>query len=81
LDSRLLRSRNGGTNQRILFWDNKFAVVGSWNWLSHQYRDFCNKSLVNPAVQIRREISVFLSDSSNVASLKEDIDGFVQEQF
>ncbi len=81
LGSRLLRSHNGGTNQRILFWDNKFAVVGSWNWLSHQYRDFCNKSLVNPAVQIRRETSVFLSDSSNVASLKEDIDGFVQQQF
>ncbi|MEQ8752281.1 MAG: AAA domain-containing protein [Coleofasciculus sp. G1-WW12-02] len=81
LGSSLLRSRSGGTNQRILFWDNKFAVVGSWNWLSHQYRDFCNKSLVNPAFQIRRETSVCLSDYSTISLLKEDIDGFIQEYF
>jgi ABC-type lipoprotein export system ATPase subunit len=81
LGSRLLRSRSGGTNQRILFWDNKFAVVGSWNWLSHQYRDFCNKSLVNPAFQIRRETSVCISDYSTISLLKEDIDGFIQEYF
>jgi hypothetical protein len=79
LGSRLIRSRSGGTNQRILIWDNKFAVVGSWNWLSHPYRDFCYKSLVNPTVQIRRETSVFLSDSSNISLLMEDITEFIQE--
>ncbi len=79
LGSRLIRSRSGGTNQRILLWDNKFAVVGSWNWLSHPYREFCYKSLVNPTVQIRRETSVFLSDSSNISLLAEDITEFIKQ--
>ncbi len=79
LGPRLIRSYSGGTNQRILLWDDKFAVVGSWNWLSHQYQDFCSKSLANPMVQIRRETSVFIADSSNLALLKEDIATFIQE--
>lgn len=80
LGSHLIRSQTRGTNQRILLWDNKFAVVGSWNWLSHRYRDYCNKSSINLDAQIRRETSVFLSESSNIALLKEDINGFIQEE-
>lgn len=80
LGSHLIRSQRRGTNQRILLWDNKFAVVGSWNWLSHRYRDYCNQSPINPDAQIRRETSVFLSDSSNIALLKDDINGFIQEE-
>jgi hypothetical protein len=79
LGSNLIRSQRIGTNQRILLWDNKFAVVGSWNWLSHRYRDFCNQSLINPDAQIRRETSVFISDLSNIALLKDDINGLIQE--
>jgi hypothetical protein len=78
--SRLIRSQREGNNQRILIWDNKFAVVGSWNWLSHQYRDKCNKLLFNPDAQIRKETTVFLSDSLNIALLKENIDGLIQEE-
>jgi hypothetical protein len=80
LGSHLIRSQRRGTNQRILLWDNKFAVVGSWNWLSHRYRDYCNKSSINLDAQIRRETSVFLSEPSNIALLKEDINGFIQEE-
>ncbi len=80
LGSGLIRSRSKGTNQRILFWDEKFALVGSWNWLSHLYQDFCQKSRFDPTVQIRRETSVFLSDLSNISLLKEDIAEFIQEQ-
>ena len=79
LGSHLIRSQRRGTNQRILLWDNKFAVVGSWNWLSHRYRDFCNQSPINPDAQIRRETSVFISDLSNIALLKDDINGLIQE--
>jgi superfamily I DNA and/or RNA helicase len=80
LGSHLIRSQTRGTNQRILLWDNKFAVVGSWNWLSHRYRDYCNKSSINLDAQIRRETSVFLCESSNIALLKDEINGFLQEE-
>lgn len=76
----LIRSRSEGTNQRILFWDNKFAVVGSWDWLSHRYRDKCDLSLMNPDAQIRGETSVLVSDSLSLALLKENIDEFIQEE-
>ena len=60
-----------GTNERILICDDKFAVIGSWNWLSHPYREQCRRRLlINPKVQIRREMSIQLSDSSFIADFK-----------
>ncbi|MBF2013979.1 MAG: DNA/RNA helicase [Rivularia sp. T60_A2020_040] len=59
-----------GTNERILVCDSKFAIVGSWNWLSHHYRDSCRKLLIKPNVQIRRETSLQLSDSASIADIK-----------
>jgi len=79
----LSRSRSEGTNQRILLWDNKLAVVGSWDWLSHRYRDKCDKcdkSLMNPDAQIREETSVLVSDPLSLALLKENIAGLMQEE-
>ena len=59
-----------GTNEKILVCDTKFAIVGSWNWLSHPYRESCRKALINPKVQIRRETSIQLSDSSSIVDVK-----------
>ena len=59
-----------GTNERILVCDSKFAVVGSWNWLSHHYRESCRRLLIKPNVQIRRETSLQLSDSVSIADVK-----------
>ena len=59
-----------GTNEKILVCDDKFAVIGSWNWLSHPYREPCRRLLINPKVQIRREMSIQLSDSSFIADFK-----------
>ncbi len=59
-----------GTNEKILVCDTKFAVIGSWNWLSHPYRKQCSRSLINPKVQIRRETSIQLSDSSSIEDVK-----------
>lgn len=62
-----------GTNQRILVCDTKFAVIGSWNWLSHPYRKQCSRSLINLKVQIRRETSIQLGDSSSIEDVKAKI--------
>jgi hypothetical protein len=62
-----------GTNEKILVCDTKFAVVGSWNWLSHPYRDACRKSLINKKVQIRQETSLQISDSLSILSIQERI--------
>jgi hypothetical protein len=59
-----------GTNERSLVCDDKLAIIGSWNWLSHPYREACRRLLINPKVQIRREMSIQLSDSSFIADIK-----------
>jgi len=59
-----------GTNEKILICDTKFAIVGSWNWLSHPYRKQCSRSSINPKVQIRRETSIQLSDLSSIEDIK-----------
>ena len=59
-----------GTNERILVCDDKFAIVGSWNWLSHHYRESCRRLLIKPNVQIRRETSIQFSSSSSIADIK-----------
>ncbi|NEP50681.1 MAG: DNA/RNA helicase, partial [Moorea sp. SIO3C2] len=59
-----------GTNERILVCDTEFAIVGSWNWLSHPYRSQCNKSLINAKVQIRRETSIKVSELSSIEDIK-----------
>jgi AAA domain/PLD-like domain len=59
-----------GTNEKILVCDMKFAVLGSWNWLSHPYRNQCSRSSINSKVQIRRETSIQLSDSLSIEDIK-----------
>jgi len=59
-----------GTNEKILVCDNKFAIIGSWNWLSHPYRRQCNKSSINPNLQIRRETSIKLLNSTSIEGVK-----------
>lgn len=68
-----------GTNERSLVCDDKFAVIGSWNWLSHPYRDQCRRLLINPKVQLRRETSIQLSDSSSIADIKSRISQIVTQ--
>ncbi len=59
-----------GTNEKILVCDSKFAVVGSWNWLSHPYRKQCERSEIQSDIQIRRETSIHLSDSASIEDVK-----------
>ncbi|GAB4230006.1 MAG: hypothetical protein Kow00121_58810 [Elainellaceae cyanobacterium] len=70
----LIRARDEGTNQRILICDTKFAVVGSWSWLSHVYLTTCEKELTTEEAQIRREISVRLSEPASIQEIREMID-------
>jgi hypothetical protein len=59
-----------GTNEKILVCDTKFAVLGSWNWLSHPYRKQCSRLSINSKVQIRRETSIQLSDSLSIEEIR-----------
>lgn len=60
-----------GTNERILICDTKFAVTGSWNWLSHPYRNKCIKSSsLDIKFQIRRDTSIKFSELSSIEDLK-----------
>ncbi len=60
-----------GTNERILICDTKFAVIGSWNWLSHPYRNKCIKSSsLDIKPQIRRDTSIKFFELSSIENVK-----------
>lgn len=68
-----LKEQGQSTNERILICDSKFAVVGSWNWLSHVYLSTCQKEQVTAEVQITQETSVRITDFMTIQSKIEDI--------
>lgn len=68
------------TNERILVCDRRFAVVGSWNWLSHMYsKKSCADLQSNPSVQLRRETSVLFSGAEALKSVQEKIAQVIQK--
>ena len=71
--ARIFYLKGQGTNERILICDTKFAVVGSWNWLSHVYLPACQKQQVTQEVQITRETSLWVAQSTAIQSKKEEI--------
>ncbi|MGB3491942.1 MAG: AAA domain-containing protein [Elainellaceae cyanobacterium] len=77
--ARLIRAKGDGTNQRILMCDDRFAVVGSWNWLSHIYLSQCEQLKVTEEAQIRRETSVRISDPNTVQEVREEITALIHE--
>ncbi len=76
--ARIFRLEGKGTNERILICDTKFAVVGSWNWLSHVYHPACQKQQVTEEVQITRETSLQIVEAKIIKSKKEEIDGLIE---
>jgi AAA domain len=71
--ARIFQLKGHGTNERILICDTKFAVVGSWNWLSHVYLPACQKQQVTKEVQITRETSVRITEHETIQSKIEEI--------
>lgn len=71
--AKLIRISGEGTNERILVCDTAFAVVGSWNWLSHVYEPACQKQEVTRDVQICQEMSFCVRDRTLIESIKEAI--------
>jgi hypothetical protein len=67
-----------GTNQRILICDSQFAVIGSWNWLSHPYRDYCINNRGKTKAQIRQETSVKILESVLISELKLNVKQYLQ---
>ncbi len=70
-----------GTNQRILICDYRFAVVGSWNWLSHLYRDYCikNRNSGNTKAQLRKETSIKIIEAVLISQLKIQLKQYLQD--
>ncbi|MBW4429574.1 MAG: hypothetical protein KME50_35740 [Nostoc desertorum CM1-VF14] len=72
-----LHIESRGTNARVLVYDTKLAVIGSWNWLSHLYRKQCSRTSLNIKPQIRRETSIQFSDSSSIENIKASINQLI----
>ncbi|MFD3248412.1 AAA domain-containing protein [Rahnella aquatilis] len=63
---------NEGTHEKLLLVDNHYALVGSWNWLSHGYHQICRLQ-GNLSQNIRREVSVKLRDPAFVLAQKDSL--------
>ncbi|VVM73076.1 hypothetical protein PS619_01901 [Pseudomonas fluorescens] len=59
-----------GTHEKILLVDDQVATVGSWNWLSHSYYQYC-ATTTHRSLALRRETSVELRDPALISALKQ----------
>ena len=59
-----------GTHEKILICDEKYAVIGSWNWLSHKYSSICKMQGLNDKIIVRHETSVKLETKAEISELK-----------
>ena len=70
--ARLIRVEGEGTDSKILVCDDEFAVVGSWNWLSHRYGPACKNRVSTSELKITENSSFLIRDALNIQALKED---------
>lgn len=71
--ARLQQIEGKGTNERILICDTQFAVIGSWDWLSHGNQSACQKAEIMAEVQIRRDISTCHYEPMFIEAIKQKI--------
>ena len=50
----------GGTHEKVLIIDEEHVTIGSWNWLSHNYHNYCKGDNFSN-LQIRQETSLQVS--------------------
>lgn len=60
------RNNEGNTHAKILTIDRKVLIIGSWNWLSHPYAKYLNKSL---SFLIRQEASLWTEEEQAIQSV------------
>jgi hypothetical protein len=63
------RTTGEGTHEKIVICDRKFAVIGSWNWLSHKYYKRCVMKQANEKLVVRHEISAKICDHNKIEQL------------
>lgn len=63
------RVNGRGTHEKIVITDRKQAIVGSWNWLSHQYYRACQKRDRLDKLAVRHETSAVIYDKEEIAEL------------
>jgi hypothetical protein len=62
------------THEKILICDEKYAVVGSWNWLSNKYQSICERRGLNEKIVVRHEMSVKLEVKEDIIKIKKLIE-------
>ncbi len=72
LGDKLIRLRNG-THEKIIVIDNRAAVIGSWNWLSHSYYEHCINENNLSRLAIRNETSVVVKDPDQIKRLVDSV--------
>ena len=70
LGENLVRLKNG-THEKIIVIDDRAAIIGSWNWLSHSYFLPCKNDNNLSNLAIRNETSVVINDINQINHLVE----------
>lgn len=70
--ARLIKVGGEGTESNVLVCDGRFAVMGSWQWLSHRYGLACRNQAVTPEVKITETSSFLIRDPLHIQSIKDD---------
>lgn len=68
-----MNHKERGTHEKILICDEKYALIGSWNWLSHKYFSICKMREVNEKIIVRHELSVKIETKEEINELKKMI--------
>jgi len=65
LGARLIKLKNG-THEKILIKDKVEMILGSFNWLSHKYYQYCAKNLNIDRMKVRRESSILIKNDKKI---------------
>lgn len=77
-----LRSPNGlNSDRRILVCDDKFVIMGSWNWLSEYNFNACLQGKLTAGVQVYRESSIRLSTPDECIKAIREIEESFQQRY
>lgn len=73
IDACLTNKEGYGTHEKIIVCDDEYAVIGSWNWLSHKYTKICRGNFDNKNFIIRHETSIKVRGRTAINELNSNI--------
>lgn len=78
---KIATGKQRGTHEKIMIVDRRYAIVGSWNWLSHGYGERCKEEFEDLKAHnllIRNETSVLTEDQTVISKLLSRFEQYIR---